>query len=207
MKFGKRELVLSALVVSLGAAVYINWQFNENSDALNADTDNSELGVAQYVNATVSSQSSSSSDSAETSATSKSSSSSTSSAASSSESTSSLSDTEEYFARARLERQQTQDELLELAQDTVEAADGSTTAKAAAVEQLNKLSDIIQQQTNIESLVIAKGFTDCVAFIQDNECSVVVTGQELKSDNLIAIKDIVMAQTGLSFDEISITQI
>ncbi len=204
MKFGKRELVLSALVVSLGAAVYINWQFNENADALNADTDNSELGVAQYVNAAVSSQTTSDTDKSSSSAVS---SSSTSSAESSSEGTSSLSDTEQYFARVRLERQQTQDELLELAQETVEAADGSTAAKAAAVEQLNKLSDIIQQQTNIESLVIAKGFTDCVAFIQDNECSVVVTGQELKSDNLVAIKDIVMSQTGLSFDEISITQI
>ena len=32
MAFGKRQLVLAALVVALGAAVYLNWQFSDNRD-------------------------------------------------------------------------------------------------------------------------------------------------------------------------------
>ena len=53
MKFGKRQLVLAALVVALGAAVYLNWQFSDNSDLLAANTtveSGKELGEAEFVN-------------------------------------------------------------------------------------------------------------------------------------------------------------
>ena len=52
MAFGKRQLVLAALVVALGAAVYLNWQFSDNKDLVATGTtaSNKELGQAQYVN-------------------------------------------------------------------------------------------------------------------------------------------------------------
>lgn len=214
MKFGKRELIMSALVLALGTAVYVNWQFNANESNLNAGRSDDELGVAQYVNASISSkpvQSNTSSEdtSSNTSASSKASSKTESNEKeNNSKNTSSvLSKSAEYFSKVRLERQQTQDELMELAKSVVEATDSNGKGREEAVEQLNKMSDTIQQQTNVESLIIAKGFDDCVAFIQNGECSIVVTGQELKSDLLIAIKDIVMGQTGLSFDKIRVTHI
>ena len=51
-KSGKRQLVLAALVMALGAAVYLNWQFSGNQQLLAADTLSSEkeLGAAQLVN-------------------------------------------------------------------------------------------------------------------------------------------------------------
>lgn len=214
MKFGKRELIMSALVVSLGAAVYVNWQFSTNDDKLNAGTDG-DLGVAQYVNANISSDTASSekSESNTSSGNSDKDSANTSSKSTSSQNdkdsdtSSALSSVEEYFSKVRLERQQTQDELIELAEEIVNATDSSGSGKEEAVKHLNELSDTIQQQSNVENLIIAKGFDDCVAFIQNGECSIVVTGQELKSDLLIAIKDIVMGQTGINFDKIRVTHI
>ena len=191
MKFGKRELIMSALVVSLGAAVYLNWQFGANPNRLSVEKSDEDLGVAHYVNAGIATP-----DKAEK-------------QQNSSQKTESvvseLSEEEEFFSKVRLERKQTQDELIELARSVVESTETSGKGKEEAVRQLNELSDIIQQQSNIENLVIAKGFDDCVAFIQNGECNVVVTGQELKSDLLIAIKDIVMGQTGFSFDKIRVT--
>ena len=195
MSFGKRELIMSALVVSRGAAVYLNWQFGANADKLDVKNNDDDLGVAHYVNANIAT-----SDTA-----SKKAKSDTSSKTSSV--TSELSETEDYFSRVRLERKQTQDEMIELARSIVEATETSGKGKEEAVKQLNDLSNIVQQQGNIENLVKAKGFEDCVAFIQNGECSVVVTGKELKSDLLIAIKDIVMGQSGIEFDKIRVTQI
>ncbi len=193
MKFGKRELIMSALVVSLGAAVYLNWQFGTNADKLSAEKNDDDLGVAHYVNANIAT-----SDTPKT----------LDEITSKTESTTSqLSETEEFFSKVRLERKQTQDELIELAKSVVEAAETSGKGKEEAVKQLNDLSNIIQQQSNIENLIKAKGFDDCVAFIQNGECSIVVTGMELKSDQLIAIKDIVMSQTGFDFDKVRVTQI
>ena len=193
MSFGKRELIMSALVVSLGAAVYLNWQFGANADKLNVKNDDEDLGVAHYVNANIAT-SDTASKKADTSS-------------KTSSVNSELSETEDYFSRVRLERKQTQDEMIDLARSIVEATETSGKGKEEAVKQLNDLSNIVQQQGNIENLVKAKGFEDCVVFIQNGECSVVVTGKELKSDLLIAIKDIVMGQSGIEFDKIRVTHI
>lgn len=216
MKFGKKELIMSVLVVSLGVAVYVNWQFGANEQNLSTQSNDEDLGVAHYVNASITTSESSgdSTSSKNTSETSSGTSSkensskdTTTSNENSTSSKTSTTNTQEYFSKVRLERQQTQDELIELAQGIVEATESSGKSKEEAVKQLNRMSDIIQQQMNVENLIIAKGFDDCVAFIQNGECSVVVTGQELKSDLLIAIKDIVMGQTGISFDKIRVTHI
>ena len=214
MKFGKKELIMSVLVVSLGAAVYVNWQFGANEQNLSTHSNDEDLGVAHYVNASIattesSSDLTSSKNTSETSSgtSSKENSSKATTSNESATSSKSTTNTQDYFAKVRLERQQTQDELIELAQGIVEATESSGKSKEEAVKQLNQMSDIIQQQMNVENLIIAKGFDDCVAFIQNGECSVVVTGQELKSDLLIAIKDIVMGQTGISFDKIRVTHI
>ena len=47
MAFGKRQLVLAALVVALGAAVYLNWQFSDNRDLLATNTVTSSQKVCQ----------------------------------------------------------------------------------------------------------------------------------------------------------------
>ncbi len=211
MKFGKRELIMSALVLALGTAVYVNWQFTAHDSELSAGRNDEDLGVAQYVNANISSKpdsSSTSSKSTESKSPSVSSKQESSSKNTSSNNTSSVkSNAEEYFSKVRLEREQTQDELLDLAKEVIDATESSGKSKEEAVKQLNAISNTIQQQSNVENLIKAKGFDDCVAFIQNGECSVVVSGQELKSDLLIAIKDIVMGQTGLSFDKIRVTHI
>ena len=53
MSFGKRQLILAALVVSLGAAVYLNWQFGGGGGevtAVDGSVSDKELGTAQLVN-------------------------------------------------------------------------------------------------------------------------------------------------------------
>ena len=60
MKIGKRQLILTGLVLALGTAVYLNWQFSANSDLLQgADTVSvsKELGQAEFVNTSVSQKS------------------------------------------------------------------------------------------------------------------------------------------------------
>ena len=203
MNFGKRELVLSALVVAMGTAVYLNWQFDSNKDKLSATEENDDLGVAHYVNAAIAT-----SDNASSKTVSSKANVSSESLSPQDNSYSSVpTNAEDYFAKVRLERKQIQDDLIELAKEVIESTDQNGKGRKEAVEHLNKMSDIIQQQTNVENLIIAKGFDDCVAFIQNEECSIVVTGQELKSDTLIAIKDIVIGQTGITFDKIRVTHL
>lgn len=194
MAFGKRQLVLAALVVALGAAVYLNWQFTGENQLVAAGTDVSEkaVGEAQLVNASAMSSSPEESGTAVSGA--------------SSESGEQTKTAEEYFSETRLSRQQSRDEAVELLEDVLQDAKASEEAKKEAVSQAAVIAQNVLQENNIENLVKAKGFADCVAFLQNGECTVVVQTQESNQNNAIMIKDIVTGQSGVSYDKIKIIE-
>ena len=49
MGIGKRQILLAALVLALGAAVFLNWQFSDNNELIATNMVNStkELGEAK----------------------------------------------------------------------------------------------------------------------------------------------------------------
>ena len=197
MAFGKRQLVLAALVLALGAAVYINWQFtdNENLMATNTVTSTKELGEAAYVNNEITSQTTTTTTGSETTQN------------QSTTGTGQASSSEDYFNQAQLARQTSRDEAMDLLKEIIESAKSSDQAKATAVEQAAAISKNIEQEANIENLLKAKGFPNCVAFIQNGECSVVISCPKgLMESDAITIKDVVSGQTCIPYDKIKIIE-
>ncbi|MGN0550555.1 MAG: SpoIIIAH-like family protein [Acutalibacteraceae bacterium] len=196
MKFGKRQLVLAAMVVALGAAVYLNWQFSDGglSGTQTVKTTSKELGQAEFVNnstdGTVGSNSNDKQQSNENTG----------------KTAKSIETSAEYFAKCKVERQQAQDEITDAAKEILEAASSDEETKEKALQQAADLATHIEQQSNIESLIKAKGFSQCFVFIQNEECSVVVCKGELTDDGVIVIKDIVNGQSGIEFEKIKITE-
>lgn len=200
MKFGKRQLILSGLVLTLGAAVYLNWQFSSNTDLLSgADvvSVSKELGEAQFVN-TSSDKKVTESSSEKTTQEEKS---------TNEKTTNAQKGSDEYFAQAKIDRQQTQDKIAEMTKDILESSEESESAKTEAVAKAAELATIMEQQTNVESLIKSKGFEECMTFIQNGECSVVVKDTELTSDDVMIIKDIAVGQTGITADKVKITAV
>ena len=106
----------------------------------------------------------------------------------------------------RLARQKARDEAVELLEDVLQDAQASEDAKKEAVAQAAVIAQNVLQENNIESLVKAKGFPDCVAFLQNGECSIVVQTNESSQNNAIVIKDIVSGQSGVEGDKIKIIE-
>lgn len=200
MAIRKRQLVLAALVVALGAAVYLNWQFGGNSQIVDAGTSVSdkELGAAQLVNGSVdSSPSSAVSDTVSSEVSSE--------AVNTDANIDANTDVNTYFAQARLERQKSRDVSKELVQKVLDDTTADENTKTEAANQAAEISQNIVTETNIENLVKSKGFIDCVAFIQNGACNVVVQKDgEFASADAISIKDIVVAQAKISADKITI---
>ncbi len=188
MTMGKRQLVLAALVVALGAAVYLNWTFNNNLlPATNAATSVSdrEYGQAQLADTPAVSGSSKA----------------TSSASSSVKTNAPVST---YFSEAIVSRQKARDTATELLEKTLTSAKSSDTAKKEAALQSALIAKNIIQENSIENLIKAKGFANCIVFIENSECSVVIGADSLSQDNAIVVKDIVSGQSGISYDKIKI---
>ncbi len=199
MKIGKKQLILTGLVLTLGAAVYLNWQFSGNTDLLSgsdAVSVSKELGEAEFVNT--------SSDKKAGESTAKKST----EQSSSKETTASASkSSDEYFSQAKVNRQQTQDDIAEMTKKILESSEESDTAKAEAVAKAAELATVMEQQTNVESLIKAKGFEECMVFIQNGECSIVVRDSDLTADDALIIKDIATGQTGITVDKIKVTAV
>ena len=71
------------------------------------------------------------------------------------------------------------------------------------MEEASAIAQNILAESNVESLLEAKGYTDCVAYITAQECSVVLAGAVEEADTLI-VQEVVMEQTGLTADKIKI---
>ena len=104
----------------------------------------------------------------------------------------------DYFASARLTRQQARDSAISLLQEAAEQEGADPEAATAASEEIQVLAAYTLQEAQIENLVTAKGYADCVAFMGEDSISVVVdTGTgELTAEDVAKITDITVTETG-----------
>lgn len=113
---------------------------------------------------------------------------------------------EDYFAAVSLSRSQSRDEAIEVLKLTLENSEASEEAKAEASERISKIALDIQNEANIETLVKAKGFEECVAVISDDSVSVVVSAESLQATQVAQIMSIVYETTGISPEKVSVVQ-
>jgi stage III sporulation protein AH len=113
----------------------------------------------------------------------------------------------DYFAAVRLSRQQARDSAVTLLQEAM--AYGEETDAQASGTQLEDIVQTALCEAQIESLVIAKGYADCVAYISDGGISVAVATPEggLKQADVAVIADIVMTQSEFSLEDIRVVEV
>ncbi|MBQ3330750.1 MAG: SpoIIIAH-like family protein [Ruminococcus sp.] len=180
MKIKKQHVLAGALVLALGAAVYLNWQFSGTPLIKPASK---ELGSATYVN----NEAAATVDEVKT---------------ASGEMT-----PEAKLAQARNDRTQAQDSALESAQNILSLSDSSEDAKAEAVKAANTIEQRILAQSNIEGILTAKGFPSAICYLSDSGCTVTVLKTELRENSPIIIKEAVISQTEVEFNNIVIVDV
>ena len=110
---------------------------------------------------------------------------------------------DDYFTKARNERNQNRASIKEELEETIKGAENDATVKAA----VEKAASIAARQTaedNIETLLKAKGFEKALAIIGDNDINVVVRANSLTAAQTLQIQDVAGAQSGYSVDKIKI---
>lgn len=113
----------------------------------------------------------------------------------------------DYFAAVRLSRQQARDSAVELLQEAMAYGDDTQSTQTNA--QLEQIVQTALTEAQIESLIIAKGYADCVAYMSDSGISVAVATPEggLQQTDVAVIADIVMTQGGFTMDEIYVIEV
>ena len=102
-----------------------------------------------------------------------------------------------YFASTQVSRDRARDEALAVLQNVVDSTDTDTAEKTQALEDIATMAANIEAEANIEAMVMAKGFEQCVAIINDGMCTVVVMSEGLLPNEMAQINEIVYEQTGI----------
>ena len=177
MKFQKKHIISAALILALGAAVYVNWQFG----AQGAQKSSKELGAASYVNATVGST------------------------CDEAVKTSALSEEQRNFiASERTKRQAAQDKIIDKAKDVLDLDSSTEEEKSEAQKSAAQIIKYFSLQESIESIIKAKGFSECLCYISDMGVTVIVPQKELNDTAALLIDDAVTSHYKVSYDKISI---
>lgn len=192
----KRQLTILTLILALGVAVYLNWEYAKTDssfvlptqtqaeeDALLANAQAEDAPVMEalpdknYGEAQLVSVSENSSD--------------------------------QYFETARLTRTKTRDAALDKLQQSLKATGLTEEEKAQLKDTLSSTISNISLESDIENLVKAKGFADCVVFIDGENVDLAVkTGPEGLSKNEVAqLRDIILGKVQTSAQNISIVEV
>ncbi len=109
-----------------------------------------------------------------------------------------------YFNEARAVRTAAREEALSIIQEVLDSAQASSEDKAQATQKATAIAENVLQESNIENLLLAKGFADSVVYIDGERCSVVVQSKELQQQESLQILQIVVSQSDVAAEQVQI---
>lgn len=110
-----------------------------------------------------------------------------------------------YMVQARLNREQTRSKNKETLLEVINNKDASEKEKKSAVKSMVKLTENSEIENNIETLLKAKGFSDVMVTINNEQADVVISGNEISDDKRAQIENVIKRKTKLNADDITIT--
>lgn len=177
-KIGKRNLVIAGAVTLVIAAVAVNWIVFSGDEGKDGFDYNASAGMSTNygttpgtgeVGDTTSKPTGSQPDS-----------------------------TDGYFSSVEVSRKRARDEALEVLNAVVENDQASDAVKAEALAEIQTIAKEMSQESNIESILMSKGFSQCLAVINGDAANIVVrTDGQLNASQLAQINAVVYEQAGI----------
>lgn len=111
------------------------------------------------------------------------------------------------MAAAKLTREQSRSKSKEALMDVISDEALSDDAKKEAADTYVKLSDNIEKETDVETVLAAKGYQDAIVTISDDSVDVAIGTVSLSETEKAQIEDIVTRKTGYDISRIAISLI
>ncbi|MBP3660933.1 MAG: SpoIIIAH-like family protein [Oscillospiraceae bacterium] len=184
MKVWKKNVTAAAVLVVVCAGIYLNWMYTEGSEPVSlSDTLDPEkvMDDSLLVMSTEDAQ------------------------LTAAEDLSATDTATDYFAAVRLSRQEARDSAVNLLQEAM----AYDTASEQTSHELEELVEVALSEAQIESLVVAKGYADCVAYMSGDGISVAVAAPEtgLQQTDVAVITDIILTQSDYDVEDIRIVEV
>ena len=186
MIIGKRQIVLATLVLGLGVAIYLNWEFSKSEQSPNfiKNVDSiKNYGEAEFVKKDDEKQDEEKNVAAIS------------------------TKSNEYFAQAKLNRQKTRDEAIETLKKMLSESNADQKQKEKLANDAAILAKAIESEGKIENIINAKGFAEVMVYMQNGKVTVIVKTKGLQPAEAAQIKDVVMTEVDVNAENISIVEV
>lgn len=102
----------------------------------------------------------------------------------------------EFFEQARLSRTKSYDDAVDKIQKSLKNASLTKEEKESLTEQLKACLGNLTLENEIETLIKAKGFADCVCFLQQGtaDLTVMTGGEALNAAQVAQLRDIILSK-------------
>lgn len=181
-KVGKRNLVIAGVVLLVGLAVVLNVVVFAGRDKDGFDGYDKNSGMSSSYGDETTAASAEQND------------------------TPTQSTDDSYFSSTQVSRARARDEALEVLQSVVDSSNTDEVAKTQALADISQIAKDMEAESNIETLVVAKGFEQCVAVISSGAINVVVKAETLTQSDIAIINEIVYEQSGIMPANVKIVQ-
>ena len=180
MKHTKRTITIAAALILVCGAVYLNWAYNLQFGKPEADRVQAEDAAAEAAMSDANEAEPADSASAS-----------------------------DYFAEARLARQRSRDEAISLLESAAETDAASPESVDNAMQAISTMASTSMIETQIENLLLAKNYADCVAYINQDGITVAVPApaEGLTAEQVAAITDIVTSETDFAATQLKVVEV
>lgn len=190
---GKKHLVAAGLALVLAVGLYANFAIGSNVSSKSASGDN--YGDARLV-------------SNENDNTGKVSDKKDSDIVSASANTEKVADSsEEYFAKARIDKQASREEAKETLKSIYGGGDMTKDELAVVAQDAQQLTDLMEAENKIETTLKAQGFEDVLCYLSDNSANIIVKSQGLDTAQAAQIKSALLSEVEVAGENITIVEV
>lgn len=193
MKIFKRNAVMLTVAAFLGVAVYLNWSYSKDeSEAAAGKNDGPEDVLVEEFSQPDEEMSLFYEPESGTQA-----------------AAAIYSEVSDYFASARLTRRQARDSAIGILRESTELENATQDAIDSAMEEMSVMAGYSLDEAEIEAMIKAKGFAECVVFLGDDSVTVAVSApsEGLDSSSVSKITDIILSETEMSPEQIKIIEV
>lgn len=181
MIIGKKQIVTAGLVVLLGVAVYANYLQSINKVEIAENSiESGNYGEVQFVSSDVSGKT---------------------------EISVSSTNSDEYFAQARLDKQQSRDEAVEVLQSFYFGGDTTEEELAVIAQDVIEVGNYIETETKVENLLKAQGFSEALCYLSDSSANVIVKTNGLDIAQAAQIKSTLLGEIAIPVENITILEV
>ncbi len=111
----------------------------------------------------------------------------------------------EYFAEAKVERENARAKSQDILYDLMASADTPESEKSLAAQEIIALQKRVENEAAAEAMIKAKGFNEVFVRIYDESVDVIVDREEISQQEAAQIQDIITRITGAEASDIRIS--